>query len=59
MTAVTFEGAKPVIGVFSLGSLGLKANPVTEKLEETRPKGIAYFYTSLSLRAEGEAISIS
>ena len=43
--AVTFEGAKPVIGVFSLESLGLKVNPVTGKLEETRPKGIAYFYS--------------
>ena len=42
--AVTFEGAKPVIGVFSLEALGLKVNPVTGELEETRPKGIAYFY---------------
>jgi len=56
--AVTFAGAKPVIGVFSLESLGLKADPVTEKLEETRLKGIAYFYASASLPAEGEGISI-
>jgi predicted aspartyl protease len=42
--AVTFEGAKAVIGVQTLESLGLKVNPVTGELEATRPKGIAYFY---------------
>ena len=40
----TFKGAQPVVGVQSLESLGLKVNPVTGELEETRPKGIAYFY---------------
>lgn len=42
--AVTFEGAKTVIGVQALESLGFKVNPVTGALEETRPKGVAYFY---------------
>lgn len=50
--AITFEGAKPVIGVFSLESLGLKVNPVTGKLEETRPKGIAYFYAAFLRHSE-------
>ena len=45
--AVTFKNAKPVVGVHSLESLGLKVNPVTGQLEETRPKGIAYFYGSI------------
>ena len=53
--AITFEGAKPVVGVFSLESLGLRVNPVTEKLEETRPKGIAYFYATRSLVILSEA----
>jgi len=38
----SFENAKPLIGVQTLESLGLKVNPVTGELEETRPKGIAY-----------------
>lgn len=42
--ALTFEGAQQVLGVQTLESLGLKVNPVTEELEETRPKGMAYFY---------------
>jgi len=42
--ALTFEGAKSAIGVQSLESLGLKVNPITGSLEETRPGGIAYFY---------------
>ena len=42
--AVTFEGAKAVIGVQTLESLGLKVNPITGELEATRPKGVAYFY---------------
>jgi len=46
VTAITFEGAKQVIGVYSLESLGLKVNPVTGRLEETRPKGIAYLYAA-------------
>jgi len=58
--AITFEDAKPVIGVQSLESLGLKVNPVTGKLEETRPKGIAYFYAAFCVSCEernDEAIS--
>lgn len=42
--AITFEGAKSVIGIQTLESLGLKVNPVKEVLEPTRPKGLAYFY---------------
>ena len=42
--ALTFKGAKQVVGVQTLESLGLKVNPITGRLEETRPKGIAYFY---------------
>jgi predicted aspartyl protease len=41
---VAFEGAKEVVGVQTLESLGLKPNPDTGKLEPTRPKGVAYFY---------------
>jgi predicted aspartyl protease len=41
---LTFEGAKEVIGMQTLESLGLKPNPDTGKLEPTRPKGVAYFY---------------
>ncbi|MCP8308495.1 MAG: hypothetical protein H3Z53_07110 [archaeon] len=41
---VSFEGAKPVIGVRSLEDLGLRVNPMTSKLEPTRPRGMAYFY---------------
>ena len=41
---LAFEGAKEVIGVQTLESLGLKPNPDTGKLEPTRPKGVAYFY---------------
>lgn len=40
--AVTFEGASSVVGVQTLEALGLKVNPVTEKLEETRAPGLAY-----------------
>ncbi len=43
---VTFKGARTVIGIETLESLGLKPDPLTGKLEFTRPKGIAYFYTS-------------
>lgn len=42
--AVTFEGAKPVLGVRSLEDLGLKVNPVSGLLEATRPAGTAYYY---------------
>jgi len=41
---LSFEGAKEVIGVQTLESLGLKLDPTTGKLEVTRPKGVAYFY---------------
>jgi predicted aspartyl protease len=42
--AVTFEGAKPVLGVRSLEDLGLKVNPVSGLLEAARPAGTAYYY---------------
>ena len=41
---LVFEGAKEVVGVQTLESLGLKLDPTTGKLEATRPKGVAYFY---------------
>ena len=41
---LAFPGAKEVIGVQTLESLGLKPNPDTGRLEPTRPKGVAYFY---------------
>lgn len=40
--AATFKGAGTIIGVQALESLGFRVNPVTEKLEETRPRGISY-----------------
>lgn len=39
---VTFDGASASVGVQTLEALGLKVNPVTEELEETRAPGIAY-----------------
>ena len=42
---LSFAGAKEVVGVQTLESLGLKLDPATGKLESTRPKGVAYFYT--------------
>lgn len=42
--AVTFPKAKNVIGVETLESLGLRFNLRKQKLEETRPPGLAYFY---------------
>ena len=42
--ALTFDGAKTVIGMETLESAGLKLDPVSETLEFTRPKGMAYFY---------------
>ena len=42
--AVTFEGAKPVLGVRSLEDLGLKVDPLSGSLEAARPAGIAYYY---------------
>lgn len=42
--AVTFPGARPVLGVRSLEDLGLKVDPVKGILEPTRPAGVAYYY---------------
>lgn len=42
--APTNKGAKTVIGVETLESIGLKLDPTTGNLEFTRPKGMAYFY---------------
>ena len=63
---LAFEGAKEVVGVQTLESLGLKLDPLTGKLEPTRPKGVAYFYnmsrSPASCHCEersDEAISIS
>ena len=42
--AITFEGAKTVIGVETLESIGLRLDPTTGNLKFTRPKGMAYFY---------------
>jgi predicted aspartyl protease len=42
--AITFEGAKTVIGAETLESIGLRLDPTTGNLEFTRPKGMAYFY---------------
>lgn len=42
--SVTFKGAKTVVGVETLESIGLKLDPTTGNLEFTRPKGRAYFY---------------
>lgn len=44
---ITFAGAKTVIGVETLESIGLKLDPSTGNLEFTRPKGMAYFYWSM------------
>ena len=44
--SITFEGAQTVIGVETLESIGLKLDPTTGRLEFTRPKGMAYFYSS-------------
>jgi len=42
---LSFEGAREVIGVQTLESLGLKLDPATGKLEATRPGKLAYFYS--------------
>ena len=42
---LAFEGAREAIGVQTLEALGLKPDPATGKLEATRPKGVAYFYS--------------
>lgn len=41
---VSFRGAKTVVGVETLESIGLKLDPNTGRLEFIRPKGMAYFY---------------
>ena len=41
---ITFKGAKTVIGVETLESIGLRLDPTTGRLDFTRPKGMAYFY---------------
>jgi len=41
--SITFEGAKTVVGVETLESIGLKLDPTTGRLEFARPKGIAFF----------------
>lgn len=46
VVVATFEGARPLIGVLTLESLGLKVDPAEAKLEPTRPKGVAYLYGS-------------
>ncbi len=43
--AVTFPGAKSVLGVRSLEDLGLKVDPVRGTLEPTRPAGVAFYYS--------------
>jgi len=42
--AVTFAGAKSVLGVRSLEDLGLRVDPVRGSLEGTRPPGVAFYY---------------
>jgi predicted aspartyl protease len=39
-----FEGAKAVLGVRTLEDLGLKVDPISGKLEASRPRNVAYFY---------------
>jgi len=46
---LSFEGAREVIGVQTLEALGLKLDPATGKLEATRPKNLAYFYSMSNL----------
>jgi len=41
----SFRGAKQVLGIQTLEALGLKVDPRLGKLEPTRPKGLAYFYS--------------
>lgn len=48
--SITFKGAKTVIGVETLESIGLKLDPTTGRLDFTRPKGMAYFYVSIATR---------
>jgi len=43
--SIAFEGAQTVIGVETLESAGVKLDPTTGRLEFTRPKGMAYFFS--------------
>jgi len=43
--SITFPGAQPVIGVETLESIGLRLDPTTGKMDFTRPKGVAYFFS--------------
>jgi len=43
--SMTFEGAQTVVGVETLESIGLRLDPMTGRLEFTRPKGMAYFFS--------------
>lgn len=52
--SITFEGAQTVIGVETLESIGLKLDPTTGRLEFTRPKGMAYFYSCFSRTTHGQ-----
>jgi len=45
--SITFKGAQTVIGVETLESLGMKLDPARGKLEFTRPKGMAYFFSAV------------
>jgi predicted aspartyl protease len=42
---LSFKSAQTVIGVATLESLGMKLDPARGKLEFTRPKGMAYFFS--------------
>jgi predicted aspartyl protease len=46
---VTFEGAGALVGVQTLESLGLRVDPQRERLEFTRPGGIAYALSPRSI----------
>lgn len=50
--SIAFEGAKMVVGVETLESVGLKLDPTTGRLEFTRAKGMAYFYLCISLHGD-------
>ncbi len=44
--AVSFKGARVVVGVRTLEDLGLKVDPIIGRLEPTRPRNTAYFYAT-------------
>jgi predicted aspartyl protease len=45
--SLTFKDAQTVIGVETLESLGMKLDPARGKLEFTRPRGRAYFFSAV------------